>query len=234
MILANNLGLLCQSYRSSADPTVLFAWLSALGFFFANLLRLFRLQRHGHWPGADSGLSLPGKFPVSLLLPIRYGVLAAVAHDLGQLVPGLCIHSLRRKPDREAALDGGTSCWSGALPVCGTGGRVELSPYGDCSTPYCCWEKKLWYGPFLAKMPWFSHIYLLLSVLLGFVLFQGGSLGRAGGDFRAMLGAGSIRLSPGKACMPCGNHGVLLILGALGATPLPGRLYRRWSRVCNG
>ena len=33
MILANNLGLLCQSYRSSADPTVLFAWLSALGFF---------------------------------------------------------------------------------------------------------------------------------------------------------------------------------------------------------
>ena len=33
VILANNLGLLCQSYRSSADPTVLFAWLSALGFF---------------------------------------------------------------------------------------------------------------------------------------------------------------------------------------------------------
>ena len=33
MILANNLGLLCQSYRSDSEPSVLFAWLSAVGFF---------------------------------------------------------------------------------------------------------------------------------------------------------------------------------------------------------
>ena len=33
VILANNLGLLCQSYRSSSEPSVLFAWLSAVGFF---------------------------------------------------------------------------------------------------------------------------------------------------------------------------------------------------------
>ena len=91
--------------------------------------------------------------------------------------------------------------------------------------------EKLWYGPFLAKRPWFSHIYLLLSVLLGFVLFQGGSLEQSWGDFRAMLGAGSIPTVSRESLYALRNHGVLLILGALGATPLPGRLYRRWSKA---
>ena len=79
-------------------------------------------------------------------------------------------------------------------------------------------------------MPWFSHIYLLLSVLLGFVLFQGGSLEQSWEDFRAMLGAGSIPTVSRESLYALRNHGVLLILGALGATPLPGRLYRRWSK----
>ena len=51
------------------------------GLYAADLLRLLRLQRHGHRPGPDAGLYLPGELQLSLLCPNRDGVLAAVAHD---------------------------------------------------------------------------------------------------------------------------------------------------------
>lgn len=208
---------------------MLFAWLSALGFFLQIYYDFSGYSDMAIGLGRILGFHFPENFRYPLLLPVRYGVLAAVAHDLGRFVSGLCLHSLRRKPDREAAAGWGTSCWSGASPVCGTGPGGTFS-YGDCSTPYCCWEKSCGMGLSWPKGPWFSHIYLLLSVLLGFVLFQGGSLEQSWGDFRAMLGAGSIPTVSRESLYALRNHGVLLILGALGATPLPGRLYQRWSK----
>lgn len=52
--------------------------------------------------------------------------------------------------------------------------------------------EKLWYGPFLSNRPLAGQIYLLLAVLFGFVLFQGESLAQSLGDLRAMFGIGGI------------------------------------------
>ena len=90
--------------------------------------------------------------------------------------------------------------------------------------------EKLWYGPFLSNRPLAGQIYLLLAVLFGFVLFQGESLAQSLGDLRAMFGIGGIPVISKESLFALRNHGGLLILGALGATPWPAQLYRRWER----
>jgi len=229
VILANNLGLLCQSYRSSADPTVLFAWLSALGFFLQIYYDFSGYSDMAIGLGRILGFHFPENF--------RYPYCSRSVTEFWRrwhMTLGAWFRDYVYIP-----LGGnrtGKLRWMGNILLvwCLTG------LWHGAGWSFLLWGlfyailllgEKLWYGPFLAKRPWFSHIYLLLSVLLGFVLFQGGSLEQSWGDFRAMLGAGSIPTVSRESLYALRNHGVLLILGALGATPLPGRLYRRWSKA---
>lgn len=229
VILANNLGLLCQSYRSSADPTVLFAWLSALGFFLEIYYDFSGYSDMAIGLGRILGFHFPENF--------RYPYCSRSVTEFWRrwhMTLGAWFRDYVYIP-----LGGnrtGKLRWMGNILLvwCLTG------LWHGAGWNFLLWGlfyailllgEKLWYGPFLAKRPWFSHIYLLLSVLLGFVLFQGGSLEQSWGDFRAMLGAGSIPTVSRESLYALRNHGVLLILGALGATPLPGRLYRRWSKA---
>ena len=228
VILANNLGLLCQSYRSSADPTVLFAWLSAQGFFLQIYYDFSGYSDMAIGLGRILGFHFPENF--------RYPYCSRSVTEFWRrwhMTLGAWFRDYVYIP-----LGGnrtGKLRWMGNILLvwCLTG------LWHGAGWNFLLWGlfyailllgEKLWYGPFLAKMPWFSHIYLLLSVLLGFVLFQGGSLEQSWEDFRAMLGAGSIPTVSRESLYALRNHGVLLILGALGATPLPGRLYRRWSK----
>ena len=64
----------------------------------ANLLRLLRLQRYGRGPRPDLWLSFPGKLPLPLPLRQRHGVLAALAYQFGQLVPGLRLYPAGGQP----------------------------------------------------------------------------------------------------------------------------------------
>ena len=228
VILANNLGLLCQSYRSSADPTVLFAWLSALGFFLQIYYDFSGYSDMAIGLGRILGFHFPENFrypycsrSVTEFWRRWHMTLGALFRDYVYIPLGGNRTGKLRWMGNILLVWCLTGLWHGA------GWNFLL--WGLFYAILLLGEK-LWYGPFLAKRPWFSHIYLLLSVLLGFVLFQGGSLEQSWGDFRAMLGAGSIPTVSWESLYALRNHGVLLILGALGATPLPGRLYQRWSK----
>ena len=228
VILANNLGLLGQSYRSSADPTVLFAWLSALGFFLQIYYDFSGYSDMAIGLGRILGFHFPENFrypycsrSVTEFWRRWHMTLGALFRDYVYIPLGGNRTGKLRWMGNILLVWCLTGLWHGA------GWNFLL--WGLFYAILLLGEK-LWYGPFLAKRPWFSHIYLLLSVLLGFVLFQGGSLEQSWGDFRAMLGAGSIPTVSRESLYALRNHGVLLILGALGATPLPGRLYQRWSK----
>ena len=228
VILANNLGLLCQSYRSSADPTVLFAWLSALGFFLQIYYDFSGYSDMAIGLGRILGFHFPENFrypycsrSVTEFWRRWHMTLGALFRDYVYIPLGGNRTGKLRWMGNILLVWCLTGLWHGA------GWNFLL--WGLFYAILLLGEK-LWYGPFLAKRPWFSHIYLLLSVLLGFVLFQGGSLEQSWGDFRAMLGAGSIPTVSRESLYALRNHGVLLILGALGATPLHGRLYQRWSK----
>ena len=62
---------------------------------------LFRFQwifRYGHRSGKDVRIPFRRKLQLSVRFPLHYGVLAALAYLPVQLVPGLCLHSVGRKP----------------------------------------------------------------------------------------------------------------------------------------
>ena len=220
--------VILANYRSSADPTVLFAWLSALGFFLQIYYDFSGYSDMAIGLGRILGFHFPENFrypycsrSVTEFWRRWHMTLGALFRDYVYIPLGGNRTGKLRWMGNILLVWCLTGLWHGA------GWNFLL--WGLFYAILLLGEK-LWYGPFLAKRPWFSHIYLLLSVLLGFVLFQGGSLEQSWGDFRAMLGAGSIPTVSRESLYALRNHGVLLILGALGATPLPGRLYQRWSK----
>ena len=79
--------------------------------------------------------------------------------------------------------------------------------------------------PFLEKYRVLSHIYVLLFVTLGFVFFDAASLPDACKTLGALFGADGLAGASQEALYLLRSNAVLLVLAAVGATPLPGRLY---------
>ena len=73
------------------------AWLGALAYTRADLLRLLRLLRHGDRARADVRLPLPGELRPPVLVRLDHRLLAALAHDAVALVPRLRLHPARRQ-----------------------------------------------------------------------------------------------------------------------------------------
>jgi alginate O-acetyltransferase complex protein AlgI len=93
----------------------------------------------------------------------------------------------------------------------------------------------------LSKLPKFvSHIYLLLVVMVGWVLFDGVSFTASGKMLGAMFGAdllGGGAVYNSEALYYLKSYALLLMVGVIGATPLPKMLYRKvqgrgWVKVC--
>ena len=92
--------------------------------------------------------------------------------------------------------------------------------------------EKLWLLERLQKHKLFSHVYVLLAVVFGFVLFDAGSLQEAFGCIRGMLGLGGLPLVSQEAVYLLRSNVLLLLVAAVGATGLPkagfDRFEKRW------
>ena len=76
----------------------------------------------------------------------------------------------------------------------------------------------------LQKLRVLNHVYVLLFVTLGFVLFDADSVRSAAASVCAMLGGGGLPLAGPQSLYALRSGAVLLLSAAVGATPLPGRL----------
>ncbi|MBO5869024.1 MAG: MBOAT family protein [Oscillospiraceae bacterium] len=75
--------------------------------------------------------------------------------------------------------------------------------------------------PGLKKLPGaLSHIYVMLIVILGFVLFNAADLGQAAGDLAGMFGLKGLPLVDNTTLYYLRSYGVVFILSIIGATPL--------------
>ena len=84
--------------------------------------------------------------------------------------------------------------------------------------------------PRLEKSSVFSRVYVLLAVTFSFVLFDASSLSAAASCIKQMLGLGRLPLASQEAVYLLRSNALLLILAAVGATPLPKRAAERFSR----
>ena len=167
----------CPAFRASAEQSVLYYWLYADCLHPADLLRFLRLQRYGHRPWPDLRLPFPGELPT---IPYISGSITEFWRrwhiSLGSVVPGLSLYPAGRQPKVSAPawllniliVWMLTGLWHGAAWNFVLWGLLYAVLLMAEKLFVCCAGWK--------KLRVLKHVYVLLSVTLGFVLFDAASL----------------------------------------------------------
>ena len=86
--------------------------------------------------------------------------------------------------------------------------------------------------PALQKLPdILKHIYVMLIVIMGFVLFNAADLTQAVGDIAGMFGFGKVPFATAETLYYLRSYAVLFLLGFVGCTPLVRNLATRVSET---
>ena len=100
--------------------------------------------------------------------------------------------------------------------------------------------EKFLYGKLLEKLPkFFRHVYTMLAVIIGFVLFNAANLRDAWACLRAMFGFGHVPAVNAETWYTLRSNAVVLLMAVVGATPLFHSLRTRlksiekWDRALN-
>ncbi len=89
--------------------------------------------------------------------------------------------------------------------------------------------------PRLQKLPKpLGHLYVLLIVLVGFVLFNAESVGKGFAQISGLFGIGNRGLFSVESLYCLQSYAPLLLIAAVGATPLPKRWAERYSQTTLG
>lgn len=84
--------------------------------------------------------------------------------------------------------------------------------------------EKTWLHTFLGKHKIFAHIYVLLLVLFGFIMFNAPSVTVGLTQIGSMFSY-KLPLASAESCYYLKSYGIVLILAIIGATPLPKKVY---------
>ncbi len=216
ILLANQLGALTEAFRLSGDKSVLFYWMYAIAFalhiYFdfsgysdmaIGLGRIFgfRFIENFNYPYLSTSISefwrrwhmsLGSWFRDYVYIPMGGNRVSKLRWVFNILVVWML-----------------TGLWHGAA-----------------------WNFVLWgllYAVFLLAEKWLPlqklpvllrHVYVLLIVILGFVLFNATSLSQAIGDIGNMFGFGAVPLVSNAALYYLRSYGVVFLLGLIGSTPV--------------
>ena len=231
ILFANLLGEVCAAWRGTQDGSVLFSWLYAVSYtlhiYFdfsgysdmaigLGALLGFRFPENFNYPYiAASVTEFWRRWHMTLSRWFRdyvYIPLGGNRKGMGKQLRNILIVWLL------------TGFWHGA------------------AWNFLCWGlyfaallilEKLVLLRFLEKHRIFGHVYLLLAVVFGFVLFDASTLSGAWDCIRGMLGLGGLPIASAEGVYLLKSNGLLLILAALGATPLPKRIAKALEARCS-
>ena len=81
--------------------------------------------------------------------------------------------------------------------------------------------EKFFLNKFFAKIPKvFSHIYVIVAILISFVIFSGTGMAGAVADVGKMFGAGELSFWSAETAYYLRSYGIVLLFALVGATPL--------------
>ena len=226
ILIANILGELCDTFRASDDKSVLFFWLYAVA---------YSLHIYFDFSGySDMAIGLGKIFGFDFLENFNYPYISASITEfwrrwhmsLGSwfrdyvYIPlgGNRVSRLRHLFNIFVVWML-TGFWHGAawnFIVWGLFFAVLLM------------VEKLWLLKYLKKSRVLSHIYVVVLIIISFVIFDASSMGQAFSYIGSMFGAGGYPLVSTEFLDYFRSYGVVLILGIIGATPLPKKL---WNRI---
>jgi len=97
--------------------------------------------------------------------------------------------------------------------------------------------EKNWLMSYLNSSKWLKHIYVLILVMFSFVIFNAVDLVQAAQDIGGMFGAGNLPLFSKETGYYLRSYGITILAAGVGCTPLVGKLAKRIKakkdeRVC--
>lgn len=87
--------------------------------------------------------------------------------------------------------------------------------------------EKFWLKGFLDRHRIVGRVYFLVLILFSFVIFHADNMSLAGSLLAGMFGAEGIKFATSYGLYCLRNYAVILVIGALGATPLAARVFAK-------
>ena len=219
ILLANQLGLLTETFRASSEKSVLFHWLYAVAF----MLHIY-FDFSGY---SDMAIGLGRIFGFHFIENFNYPYLSASVTEfwrrwhmsLGSWFRDYVYIPLGGNRVSKARWVFNilvvwmlTGLWHGA--------SWNFVLWGLLFAVVLLAEKQI---PSLKKLPSvLRHLYVLLIVMLSFVLFNAETLAQAASDLAGLFGGLPLVSQEALYCLR--SYGVVLAISVVGATPLPKRL----------
>ena len=224
ILLANSAALLVSEFKAYNEKTVLFYWLYALAYMLhiyfdfsgysdmaIGLGRIFgfRFSENFNYPYISASItefwrrwhiSLGGWFRDYLYIPLGGNRVKPFRHVINILIVWAA-----------------TGFWHGA--------SWNFVLWGILYAALLLFEKYVFHPKIRFAVP--MHIYTLLFVMLGFVLFDSASVTDALASFKALFGFGGIPAADTASLYYLKSNIVLLVVAVIGATPLPKLLYEK-------
>ena len=231
ILLANSAALIVSEFKAFSEKTVLFYWLYAAAYMLhiyfdfsgysdmaIGLGRIFgfRFSENFNYPYISASItefwrrwhiSLGGWFRDYLYIPLGGNRVKPLRHIFNIVVVWAA-----------------TGFWHGA--------SWNFILWGLLYAVLLLFEKYVLPPKFRFAVP--MHIYTLLFIVLGFVLFDSASVGEALQCFKAMFGLAGIPASNTASLYYFRSNLVLLLVAVIGATPLPKRIYEKIGETAVG
>ena len=225
VLVANVLAQLVSAYKASAEQTALYAWLYTIA---------FTLQIYFDFSGySDMAIGLGRIFGFSFPENFRYPYIAKSITEFWRrwhMSLGTWFRDYLYIPL------GGSRCsrirhiFNILVVWMATGfwhGAAWNFVFWGLFYAVLLMAEKFFLLPALKKGRVLPHVYVLLAVALGFVLFDAASLKDALHQLGTLFGAGTASGLGTEALYMLRSYGVVLALAALGATPLPAMLWKK-------
>mgnify|MGYP001637503456 FL=1 len=225
VLVANVLAQLVSAYKASAEQTALYAWLYAI---------TFTLQIYFDFSGySDMAIGLGRIFGFSFPENFRYPYIAKSITEFWRrwhMSLGTWFRDYLYIPL------GGSRCsrirhiFNILVVWMATGfwhGAAWNFVFWGLFYAVLLMAEKSFLLPALKKGRVLPHVYVLLAVTLGFVLFDAASLKDALHQLGTLFGAGTASGPGTEAVYMLRSYGVVLALAVLGATPLPAMLWKK-------
>ena len=232
VFIANTLGELCNIFRGTTQPSVLYYWLYAIA---------FTLHIYFDFSGySDMAIGLGKVFGFDYLENFNYPYISRSITEfwrrwhmsLGSWFRDYVYIPLGGNRKGKAIWYRNilmvwmlTGLWHGA--------SWNFVIWGLFFAVFLVIEKR-WLLPYLEKSVIMSHVYVMMLVIISFVIFNAESLTQVGRDLMGMTGLTGLPFYSREFFYELCNYAVVLLIGILGATPLVKGLYRKMHNTHNG
>ncbi len=227
VLIANTMGELCEIFRNTDEKSLLFFWMYAVA---------FTLHIYFDFSGySDMAIGLGKIFGFDFLENFNYPYVSGSVTEFWRRWH-MSLGSWFR--DYVYIPLGGNRVkkwryYSNILIVWGLtglwhGGSWNFVIWGLYFAALLVLEKT-WLLKLLNKSHVWKHIYLLLAVIVGFVIFDSTSLSVLGNNLSSLFGFGQIPLVSAEALYYLKSYAVLFVLAIIGSTPFVKTVASKWT-----